>query len=350
MKNKSLAIIILQSVLIIGLLWLIIFLGKDEIFKNESEEVEESMSFVSSDNKVITLSEKLIKNSGIKIQKISESKERPLYSSYGYVVNLRNLINFKTKYENLNFNLNQLNEQLNEKINHFKKLESLNNDNKIIADSVIHENEIEINNLQNDLQIVKNNKRNLLDVIYHEWGHSFKKLIANPNESILSNIFDSRSRLVKITITNDQIKKELPSKLLVFSINEPEARYEANFISEAPIGDKNIQGKSYYYLVPNSKLMIESKINSLTKLNYDSSIKKFYAPRSAIIWNNGKPWIYKAINKNSFLRQALSTMDEVKDGWIIEFNKTPPKSIVISGAQLLLSEEYKHLIKNENED
>ena len=34
MKNKSLTIIVLQSVLIIGLLWLIIYLGKDEIFRD----------------------------------------------------------------------------------------------------------------------------------------------------------------------------------------------------------------------------------------------------------------------------------------------------------------------------
>ena len=43
-------------------------------------------------------------------------------------------------------------------------------------------------------------------------------------------------------------------------------------------------------------------------------------------------------------------MEEVKEGWNVQFKNTPPDSIVTSGAQLLLSEEYKHLITNENED
>ena len=43
-------------------------------------------------------------------------------------------------------------------------------------------------------------------------------------------------------------------------------------------------------------------------------------------------------------------MEEVDNGWIVEFDKMPPIKIVSKGTQLLLSEEYKHLITNENED
>ena len=109
MKNKSLIIIVLQSVLILGLLWLIIYLGKDEIFRdgNDSDleivNISEAESFVSIENRIITLPGSIIKNSGIEIQPISESKKRSLYSSYGYVVNLKNIIDYKTNYLNLNF-------------------------------------------------------------------------------------------------------------------------------------------------------------------------------------------------------------------------------------------------------
>ena len=98
MKNKSLIIIVLQSVLIIGLLWLIVYLGKDEIFRasidSDSGIVSESEVeiLVSIEKKIITLPNSIIKNSGIESQIISESKNQSLYSSYGYVVNLKNLI------------------------------------------------------------------------------------------------------------------------------------------------------------------------------------------------------------------------------------------------------------------
>jgi len=96
--------------------------------------------------------------------------------------------------------------------------------------------------------------------------------------------------------------------------------------------------------------MIGSRISSYIKLTEESLIKKFHVPKSAIIWNNGKPWIYEKTSKNSFLRQPLFKMEEDRDGWIVQFKNIIPKAIVTNGAQLLLSEEYKHLITNENED
>ena len=357
MKNKSLTIIILQSVLIIGLLWLIIYLGKDEIFRDvvdaaDSEIVSESEleNLVSIKNKTITLPNSIIKNSGIEIQPISESKKRSLYSSYGYVVNLKNLIDYQTNYLNLNFEINKLNTQLKEEIKHFKKLQTLNEDNKNIADSVVGEKEIEINNLHNNLNIQKNNKNNLLRVIGQEWGQSFKDLLTDPKTSLLQNIFNSDSRLIKITIANNKTQKLPPSELILFSPLQPHNKYKANLISKAPFGSLDIQGSSYFYLTLSNDLMIGSKINAHIESAEDSQVKKFHIPKSAIIWNVGKPWIYVESSNNSFLRHPIFKLEEVNDGWVVQFENIPPRAIVTKGAQLLLSEEYKYLITNENED
>ena len=350
MKNKSLIIIILQSTLIIGLLWIIIYLGKDKIFTSDFEEIQENISAESFGIQIISLSDSSIKNSGILINPVIESTHQSLYSSYGYVVNLKNLINYKTKTSNIEYKYAQLNRLFEAETEHFEVLKSLNDDNKNIADSVVHEKKMHIDNLRDDINILKHKKQNLLDIVKHEWGEKFKDLIINPKKSPLKTIFSSEARLLKITITDDQIKNSLPLKLEVFSLNQPEIKYEANFVSEASSIDENIQGKSYYYLTLNSNLMIGSKINSYTNSPKEKAFKTFYIPNSAIIWNKGQAWVYKETTKNSFSRQAIFNMEEVKDGWNVQFKNTPPESIVTSGAQLLLSEEYKHLITNENED
>jgi len=356
MKNKSLIIIITQSLLIIGLLWLIIYLSKDEIFRDDidsslkvSDEFD-AESLVSIQKKIITLSDSMIKNSGINVQPISESRKRSSYPSYGYVVNLKNLIDYKTNYLNLNFEINKLNLQLKEEILHFKALQTLNEDNKNISDSVVGDKEIEINNLRNNLNIQKNNKNNLLQVIGQEWGQSFVDLLTNPKKSLLQNIFNSGSRLIKITIANNKIQKLPPSELILFSPLQPKNKYTANFISKAPFGSLDIQGSSYFYLSLSNDLMIGSKINSYIESAEDSQVKKFHIPKSAIIWNEGKPWIYVESSNNSFLRHPIFKLEEADFGWDVQFENIPPRAIVTKGAQLLLSEEYKHLITNENED
>jgi len=356
MKNKSLIIIITQSLLIIGLLWLIIYLSKDEIFRDgidSSLRVADELdadSLVSTQNKIITLSDSMIKNSGINIQLISESRKRSSNLSYGYVVNLKNLIDYKTNYLNLNFEINKSNLQLKKEIVRFKTLQTLNQDNKNIADSVVGEKEIEINNLSNNLYIQKNNKNNLLQIIDQEWGQSFKDLLTDPKTSLLQNIFNSDSRLIKITIANNKIQNLPPSELVLFSPLQPKNKYKANFVSKAPFGSLDIQGSSYFYLALGNDLMIGSKINSYIESAEGSQVKKFHIPKSAIIWNVGKPWIYAESSNNSFLRHPIFKLEEVDDGWVVQFENIPPRAIVTKGAQLLLSEEYKHLITNENED
>jgi len=356
MKNKSLIIIITQSLLIIGLLWLIIYLSKDEIFRDGIDsslrvaDEFDAESLVLIQNKIITLSDSMIKNSGINVQPISESRKRSSNPSYGYVVNLKNLIDYKTNYLNLNFEINKLNLQLKEEIVRFKTLQTLNEDNKNIADSVVGEKEIEINNLSNNLNIQKNNKINLLQIIGQEWGQSFKDLLTDPKTSLLQNIFNSDSRLIKITIANNKVQKLPPSELILFSPLHPKNKYKANFVSKAPFGSLDIQGSSYFYLTLGNDLMIGSKINSYIESAEDSRVKKFHIPKSAIIWNEGKPWIYVESSNNSFLRHPIFKLEEVNDGWVVQFENIPPRAIVTKGAQLLLSEEYKHLITNENED
>ena len=190
----------------------------------------------------------------------------------------------------------------------------------------------------------------MLQLISQEWGNPFKELLTHPKKSLLNNIFNSEIRLLKITITNNETHKSPPSELMVFSPSQPKNKYKANFITKSPIGDLDIQGKSYFYLTSSNNLMMGSKINAYIEIDENIDVKKFDIPKSAIVWNDGKPWIYAKVSDNSFFRYPLFKMEEVDNGWIVQFKNIPPKTIVIKGAQLLLSEEYKHLITNENED
>jgi hypothetical protein len=77
-------------------------------------------------------------------------------------------------------------------------------------------------------------------------------------------------------------------------------------------------------------------------------------PNQAVVWYGGKPWAYfkQGINKqgeDQFIRKPISTESEVATGWFNQGLDTN-SDVVVNGAQLLLSEEFKYQIKNENED
>ncbi len=78
-------------------------------------------------------------------------------------------------------------------------------------------------------------------------------------------------------------------------------------------------------------------------------------PASAILWHAGKPWIYlreaddKLPDTSEFRRRDVSGGEAVGDDWFVAGFEDDAE-VVVRGAQVLLSEELKFQIKNENDD
>lgn len=78
-------------------------------------------------------------------------------------------------------------------------------------------------------------------------------------------------------------------------------------------------------------------------------------PASAILWHAGKPWIYlreaddKLPDSSEFRRRDVSSGEAVGDNWFVAGFEDDAE-VVVRGAQVLLSEELKFQIKNENDD
>ncbi len=64
----------------------------------------------------------------------------------------------------------------------------------------------------------------------------------------------------------------------------------------------------------------------------------------------GKPWIYTTKDGSHFSRKELVSPNDVGEGWFDSQTFNVGDEVVVVGAQLLLSEELKYQIRNENED
>ena len=74
-------------------------------------------------------------------------------------------------------------------------------------------------------------------------------------------------------------------------------------------------------------------------------------PNSAVVWYAGLPWVYVRDDDEpeEFIRQALPAESQRPDGWLAPALEEYAR-VVIRGAQLLLSEELKHTLADENDD
>jgi hypothetical protein len=73
-------------------------------------------------------------------------------------------------------------------------------------------------------------------------------------------------------------------------------------------------------------------------------------PESAVVWLAGRPWVWLRSAPDIFERRPVQATQLTDAGWIEPTGFAPGDEVVVTGAQLLLSEELEYQIRNENED
>jgi membrane fusion protein, multidrug efflux system len=72
-------------------------------------------------------------------------------------------------------------------------------------------------------------------------------------------------------------------------------------------------------------------------------------PSSAILRFQGEVWVYVQTTPGVFARRMLSLDRPLEGGWLVTRGYTPGEQVVVSGAELLLSEEMKSQLDSDQE-
>lgn len=171
-------------------------------------------------------------------------------------------------------------------------------------------------------------------VTRQEWGSVAAKWVVEGSPE-LQRILDQSDVLVQMTTATGPtygapktISLEIPGG----------ARTQAKLISTFPRVDPRIQGRSYLYLAHAQPALIPG-VNLLAHLSVGSLMKGLIVPTSAVVWSEGKAWVYQQTAADHFTRRAVPTDVPVERGFFVAERFSPGDKVVIQGAQALLSEE-----------
>lgn len=171
-------------------------------------------------------------------------------------------------------------------------------------------------------------------VTRQEWGSVAAKWVVEGSPE-LQSILDQSDVLVQMTTPTGPtygapktISLEIPGG----------ARTQAKLISTFPRVDPRIQGRSFLYLAHAQPGLIPG-VNLLAHLSVGSLMKGLIVPTSAVVWSEGKAWVYQQTAADHFTRRAVPTDVPVERGFFVAEGFSPGDKVVIQGAQALLSEE-----------
>jgi hypothetical protein len=353
--NRKLTIIIgLQAFLIVVLFWVLVFYGKDEFeaMTQQTEEEIETPSRVVTEKgmTVINISAATQKQSEITTSPLKSGKHQSSVSSYGSVVSIDNLIDLRSRYLAAKADIEVLRTALSYNKSEFARLQALNQDDKNISDKAVATARSNIKADEAKIAAAESSAKSITDSMRQMWGDTLTQHATNLEKSeLLQNLISNQEVLIQITLPFDAAEPAQNSSIMIAPTAAPGQSIRALHLSRAPASSSTIQGKTYFYHAKTKELRAGMQVNAVSATTSKMS-DGVIIPNSAIIWYAGKSWVYKKTADDKFSRIPVDTDIEIGNGWFYQGSLKPDDQVVTSGAQLLLSEEFKSQITNENDD
>ena len=181
------------------------------------------------------------------------------------------------------------------------------------------------------------------------WNTELTELALKENSTLFDRLLNREDFLVLVTLkANQNLSKETAFVFVNRTDNRAQAR-KAYFISAAPFSDTALQGETYFFRTNANKIRIGMRLYVwLPETGFSG--EGVHIPEPAVVWYAGKPWAYVQIDDELFSRRSLLNPIQTNAGWLVKENFSAAEKVVISGAQTLLSEEFKWAIPDEDDD
>jgi hypothetical protein len=370
--NKKLGLIIgVQALLIVALFWVLIFYAKDEYeaYQNSHEDEIATPNHISEKDgfNIVSLSAATQQNSGITTAKLASSSFAGTLKSTGTVIAIDGLIETKANYLRAKSEIALARATSGNNSQQYQRLKTLNEDDKNVSDKVVQDALAALNGDKAKISAAELQLSNLQNAVKLQWGETLaylvldNKVLSDKLAPHLANLLNRKNVLVQVSLPPESHSPTIGSTLNLSPLNTSSI-IKAIYVSPAAQSDANGFGKTFYYSATAEQLRIGMRVIAEADASRKSTSSKnntgVVIPNQAIVWFGGKPWAYFKQGKNKtgddqFMRKPINTDTEVSSGidsgW---FNQDidSQSEVVVSGAQLLLSEEFKNQIKNENDD
>ncbi len=365
MNRKTTVIIALQAFLIILLFWFLVFVGKDEFeTASRTDEAGFNSQTLLAANKAedkgaatLVLSTASQQQSGIKTSPLVSTAYQASTASFASVESIDSLLELRTRYLAAIADGHVIRSSMASRQQNVKRLEWLNQDDKNVSDSAVQEAQALLHAEQAKLTASNTLAQSIHDSMQQQWGATLA-LWATQTEpnSPLQALTQYQSVLLKVTLPF-AVSPDKKTVLHVAQIGG-QAIAQASLVSDAPQADSTLQGKTYFYLAPAKNLRTNMRLSARLDSQNKASTGVI-VPHEAVVWFANQAWVYQKLRSDQpgtdkFVRRLISTEVEIESpsmsGWYNTSGLAAGDELVSRGAQLLLSEELKYQITNENDD
>jgi hypothetical protein len=179
--------------------------------------------------------------------------------------------------------------------------------------------------------------RTVEETAKQSWGPVLGQPLGEENQTF-ARLVQRQDYLVQVTLSPGVLIDAPPQTATIQLENGH--RQQIHFISPATKTNSSIQGVSLLYSVPASSELLPG-MNVLALLPLASTIDGVIVPKDAVVWWQGRAWLYVRTSPSTFARRAIPTDYPLPEGEYLDGTLTSGAEVVVQGAQMLLSEEFR---------
>ena len=325
-----------------GLIWGFLAGRAEQAAEAQSEAPVQAPSRVTSENghTILAFDAAAQKANGILTAVLSPTKQQMDTQATGVVVQLQPLLDLKASYNTPRTDLVRARANARASEAEYRRLCQLNQDGKNASDKAV---EAARATAEGDAALVENAQQAITvlrgSALLH-WGPVVARWLEG-NSPQLDALLMQRRFLLQVTGTT-ATRFSAPKQAIVQYADGTHA--QASFVSVLPQLDPRLQVPSILYDVAAHPGLVPG-INLSVFLPSGPLQRGVVIPSGAVVWSQGSAWCYVEESPGKFVRTAVQTSNPVSGGWFVTEGIDPNARVIATGAQTLLSEEFRSHIQ-----
>src|SRR5215472_12819520 len=290
---------------------------------------------------VITIDDETQQRSGIKTDALVAVAHQENIRAYGMVLDVARLTELSNNFNRANAEVQTAQAKLSMSSAAFDRATKLYTQTKAISEAQMQSAEAGFVTDQANLAAAQAQVRSFTVSAYQDWGSVIGKSLVDQSETVV-RLIERQIFLLQITLPPGVVLTVLPVTAAVESGKS--TRTKITFVSPATHVDPKIQGVTLFYAAPAESSLLPG-MNVLAFLPTGKIIDGVGVAASSVVWRQDRAWVYQRTGPDKFERVEIATDIPAPGGGYIVAGVSPDVQIVSSGAQLLLSEEFRSQIQ-----
>jgi len=312
----------------------------------------------------IFLSAKAQSLSGLQTVTLAPSSHHPEFTAYGKAVNIQPLIELRHRY------LLALTERGGAAARFKQAEQNIKRQQDLYREGATSKRNLQVQQAQwqTDKALVDAGSvqsKAIADEARINWGEKLAKWALSTDSDPLNAFLSGRKTLLHITLPVNKQLADDTRNIYVEAAGNRSSATKAELISAAPQTDTSTQGESYFFQVDGRRdcsrpscgidaIPGDNRIRTGMRVaawipEQGENQSGVVIPKSALVWYMDQAFVYVKTAEEQFSRRAIDQYSATSGGYFIGSGINVGEQLVVTGGQMLLSEEFRGQIPDEDD-